>query len=83
MQAYNATAFLQHMHAHVESIVDYLCRAVSNTNMWVNTVEIRVLMEAMQESYITLEISYDQKLLIADNCITIFNNKKDHYMGLQ
>ena len=83
MQPYNAAAFLQHMRSHLDSIIDHLCRAVSNTSMWVNTVEIRVLMEALQESYITLVISYDQTMLLADNCITVFNNKKNHYMGLQ
>lgn len=83
MQPYNATVFLQHMRSHVDSIVEHLCRAVTNISMWVNTVEIRVLMEALQESYITLVISYDQTMLTADNCITIFNNKKNNYMGLQ
>jgi hypothetical protein len=50
--------------------------------MWVNTVEVRVLMEALQESNVTLVISYDQTMLTADNCITVYK-QKHHYMGLQ
>jgi hypothetical protein len=82
MQPYDPTAFLHHLRSHVDSIIEYLCREVTRTSMWVNTVEVRVLMEALQESNVTLVISYDQTMLTADNCITVYK-QKHHYMGLQ